>query len=119
MTWVSLARDGYTEELAAAGLENGLYGCEDWWDTAQAIQSLDLIITVDTAIAHLGGMCGKLTWLLIAAVPDMRWLLHREDTPWYQSVRLYRQRRSGEWTEVIQRVAADLQAEVHARRVAA
>jgi hypothetical protein len=117
--WVSLARDAWTPELGRLGLPNGLEGCEDWLDTAHAIQGLDLVVTVDTAIAHLAGGVGVPTWILIAAVPDFRWMLDRSDTPLYRSVRLYRQTIAGQWGPVVERVAADLALEVQARRMIA
>jgi len=70
-------------------------------DTATLLNKLDLLITVDTAIAHLGGALGKPTWLLLSYTPDFRWLEERSDTPWYQSIRLYRQRERGHWGDVI------------------
>jgi hypothetical protein len=117
--WHCLCREGWDDRLAELGMVNGLEGCADWYDTAQAIQRLDLVISVDTAIAHLSGGFGIPTWMLIAAVPDMRWMLDRDTTPWYRSVRLYRQQRAGEWGPVMARVANDLQQEVWARRAAA
>lgn len=119
VTWHCLCKEGWDDRLADLGMVNGLEGCEDWYDTAKAIRSLDLVVSVDTAIAHLAGGMGIPCWMLIAAVPDMRWMLERTDTPWYKSVRLYRQQKAGEWGPVIERVAADLQLEVYARRMAA
>jgi hypothetical protein len=78
----------------------------DFAETAGAISALDLVITVDTAVAHLAGSLGKPVWLLAAYNSDWRWLLHREDTPWYPSMRIFRQRRPGEWGDVVERVAA-------------
>jgi hypothetical protein len=101
--WVSLAKDAWTPEMGAAGLPNGLPD-GDWLDTLLAIQDLDLIITVDTAIAHLAGASGLPCWVLLSAVPDMRWMLERTDTAWYHSVRLFRQRIAGDWTPVIAEV---------------
>lgn len=106
--WVSLCKEGWTDELATLGMENGLAGCEDWYDTAKALQRVDLVLSVDTAIAHLAGGLGVPTWMLIAAVPDMRWMLERSDTPWYRSMKLYRQQKAGEWGPVIEQVAKDL-----------
>ena len=115
--WVSLAKDAWTPEMGEAGLPNGLAGCDDWLDTARAIETLDLVITVDTAIAHVAGGLGVPCWVLITAVPDMRWMLDREDTPWYTSVKLYRQSIAGEWGPVVERVAHDLQQLVYAQRL--
>ncbi|MBX3423599.1 MAG: glycosyltransferase family protein [Pirellulaceae bacterium] len=69
-------------------------------DTAAIMQSLDLVITSDTAIAHLGGALGVPTWIVLSFVPDWRWLLQRSDSPWYPSVRLFRQPSAGDWTNV-------------------
>jgi hypothetical protein len=85
---------------------------EDFADTAALIAGLDLVITVDTACAHLAGALGKPCWVLLPAwMPDWRWLADRTDTPWYPRVmRLFRQRRDGAWDEVINDVAAALAA---------
>lgn len=80
----------------------------DFTDCARALQALDLLITVDTAPAHLAGALGRPAWLLLPAVPDWRWLLARDDSPWYPSLRLFRQRRSGDWGDVITSVSAAL-----------
>lgn len=76
--------------------------------TAAAIDALDIVVTVDTAIAHLAGTLGRETWVLLAHAPDWRWLIGRDDTPWYPSVRLFRQRTPGDWDGVFERVAATL-----------
>lgn len=82
---------------------------KDFADTAAAISLLDLVITCDTSVAHLAGAMGKKVWNLISAVPDYRWMHERDDTPWYESMTLYRQFELGAWSEVIQRVRTDLQ----------
>lgn len=76
----------------------------DFADTAWSIAGLDLVITVDTSVAHLAGALGKPTWVLLPFVPDWRWLLEREDSPWYPTARLFRQQRLGEWAPVLERV---------------
>ena len=78
-------------------------------DTAHALQQLDVLITVDTSVAHLAGALGVRTLLLIPFVPDWRWMINRPDTPWYNSVTLMRQESLFEWAPVISRVAARLQ----------
>jgi ADP-heptose:LPS heptosyltransferase len=78
---------------------------QDFADTATLIESLDLVITVDTAVAHLAGAMGKPVWILLAAMPDWRWMLQREDSPWYPTMRLFRQPSRGDWNSVIERVA--------------
>ena len=80
----------------------------DFADTAEIISSLDLIITVDTAIAHLAGAMGKPVWILLPFNSDWRWMLGREDSPWYPSARLFRQEKLGDWGSVIDKVAVDL-----------
>lgn len=80
----------------------------DFSDTAALIENLHLVISVDTAVAHLAGAIGKKVWTLLPYNPDWRWLLEREDSPWYPTMRLYRQSSPGDWTSAIQRVKADL-----------
>ena len=76
----------------------------DFADTAAAVECLDLIITVDTAVAHLAGGLGKPVWVLLPFSPDWRWMLDRDDSPWYSSMRLFRQQRSGDWAAVVKRL---------------
>ena len=76
--------------------------------TAYALSGMDLVITVDTAVAHLAGALGIPALLMLPFFPDWRWLLGREDTPWYPSLRLYRQTDPGDWESVIQQMATDL-----------
>ncbi|NTW85107.1 MAG: tetratricopeptide repeat protein [Holophagaceae bacterium] len=77
-------------------------------DTALALDSMDLLITVDTSVAHLAGAMGIPTLLLLAWQPDYRWMLDRLDSPWYPTLRLYRQPAYGDWGSVIQQVVTDL-----------
>ncbi len=86
----------------------------DMGDTAAAIAQLDLVITVDTSIAHLAGALGKPVWVLLTFLPDWRWMLHRDDTPWYPTMRLFRQTQDGNWEGVLERVAHELRAVVEA-----
>jgi len=79
-------------------------------DTAAVIDQLDLVISVDTAVLHLAGALGKPAWALIPFAPDWRWLLNREDSPWYPTLRLFRQSRPGQWQDVIEKVATSLAA---------
>ncbi len=81
---------------------------KDFADTAGLLSQVDLLISVDTSVAHLAGAMGKPVWLLLPFSPDWRWLLRREDTPWYPTMRLFRQRKLGDWAEVLQRVVAEL-----------
>jgi len=80
----------------------------DFDQTAALLAALDLIITVDTAVAHLAAAMGKPAWILLPHAPEWRWLLDREDTPWYPNVRLFRQKRRDDWESVIERVRASL-----------
>jgi tetratricopeptide (TPR) repeat protein len=80
----------------------------DFAQSAALVAQLDLVICVDTSIAHLAGALGKPVWLLLPYAPDWRWMLEREDSPWYPGMRLFRQRQPGNWDEVLVRVAAAL-----------
>jgi hypothetical protein len=80
----------------------------DFSDTAALIENLDLIISVDTSTAHLAGALGQPVWILNRFDTDWRWLLDRSDSPWYPTVKLYRQEKAGDWDDVVQRVKADL-----------
>jgi hypothetical protein len=81
---------------------------EDWADTAAAMEHLDLVITVDTSIAHLAGAIARPVWTLLPFHADWRWLLDREDSPWYPTMRLFRQKAIGDWSEVLTRVRNEL-----------
>src|SRR5204863_5097719 len=82
--------------------------CEDFLDTAAVIEQLDLVISVDTAVAHLAGALGKPVWMLNRFESEWRWMLEREDSPWYPTMRIFRQSRRGDWDDVIARVASAL-----------
>ena len=84
---------------------------EDFSDTAGVIENLDLVISVDTAVAHLAGAMGKPVWVIVPHAPDWRWLMHREDSPWYPTMRLFRQKSRDDWAEVFQRLASELEKE--------
>lgn len=95
-----------TSELPIHDLSSLL---QDFADTAQVMQQLDLVITVDTSVAHLAGALGKPVWVLLARNPDWRWLLDRENSPWYPTARLFRQQPGQGWAEVCDRVRLALQ----------
>ena len=96
------------DRAAMAGL--GLFDLSprltDFGETAAAIANLDLVIAVDSAVAHLAGAMGVPTWILIYQPADWRWMTDREDNPWYPSVRLFRQTRAGDWREPVARLIA-------------
>jgi len=77
-------------------------------DTAALINCLDLVISVDTSVAHLSGSLGKKTLVLLPYVPDWRWLLDREDSPWYPSMKLFRQLAMGDWNSALERLKFEL-----------
>jgi Flp pilus assembly protein TadD len=81
-------------------------------DTAAVMKSLDLVVTTDTSIAHLAGALGVPVWVALSVGPDWRWLLGREDSPWYPSMRLFRQSRPHDWDEVFERMAAELRGQL-------
>lgn len=93
------------ERLEIPDLETGL---RDFADTAAVVRSLDLVITVDTAMAHLAGALGRPVWVLLSAFPDWRWMLDRDDSPWYPTMRLFRQRFVGDWAPAVEEIAAAL-----------
>jgi len=101
-------RDSDRAFLAATSMLNFGQHLRDFADTAAILAMCDLVITVDTSIAHLAGALGRPTWVLLQHAPDFRWLMGREDSPWYPSVRLFRQSRLGDWDGVIGRVAREL-----------
>lgn len=107
----SLNRDpraGDAELLAALPVTDLAPRLEDFAATAAFINQLDLVITCDTAIAHLAGGMGKPIWILLPFAPSWHWMLEREDSPWYPTARLFRQKTRGDWDEVMGRVAAAL-----------
>ncbi len=90
--------------------------CRDFLDTARVVAGLDLVISVDTSVAHLAGGMGKPLWLLLPHHAEWRWLLDRETSPWYPTARLFRQPRPGAWEDVAERLRAELGALVRARK---
>jgi ADP-heptose:LPS heptosyltransferase len=83
-------------------------GTDDVVATARLMRALDLVVSVDSMPAHLAGALGARAWVLLHADPDWRWMRNREDSPWYPTARLLRQRRPGEWRPVLARVAEEL-----------
>ena len=84
----------------------------DFRDTAAVISCLDVVLCVDTAVAHLAGALGRPVWLMLPTPADWRWLEHREDSPWYPTMRLFRQSQRGQWDHVVERVRTALQAQL-------
>lgn len=111
--YVSLQKDCSAEErqyLQAAGVVEWGSLLTDFADTAAAMEQLDLVISVDTAGAHAGGGLGQETWLALPQRSEWRWLTERLDTPWYESMRLFRQTAEGQWGPVFQAMAEELRA---------
>jgi hypothetical protein len=111
-TFVSLQKDVGIEDSAALRQRRDLvhFGEElkNFSDTAALISHLDLVVSVDTSVAHLAGAIGKPVWILLPHTPDFRWLLDRTDSPWYPTARLFRQDCKRTWQEVIARVRTEL-----------
>jgi tetratricopeptide (TPR) repeat protein len=110
-TFVSLQQDVRAGDAAVLQDRSDLLHfneLKNFSDTAAVVSNLDLVISVDTSVAHLSGALGKSVWVMLPFVPDWRWLLDREDSPWYPTARLFRQDDSREWDKVIARVEAAL-----------
>lgn len=102
-------REKDIEGLTKSGLYDADPSLTDFAATAGLIAQLDLVITVDTSVAHLAGAMGKPVWILIPFDPDWRWMLGREDSPWYSGVRLFRQTKPYDWTEILKIMAGEVE----------
>ncbi|MGH7094171.1 MAG: tetratricopeptide repeat protein, partial [Stellaceae bacterium] len=113
---ISLQQQPGAAEIAslpfATAIENplgsGSMSADSLLDTAAIMANLDAVVSIDSWPAHLAGALGKPVLLALPLVPDWRWLLNRDDTPWYPTMRLYRQQTAGEWADVFEAIARDL-----------
>jgi tetratricopeptide (TPR) repeat protein len=117
-TFVSLQKDVRAEDMPALRERSDIVDLtdhlSDFAETAALVSCLDLVITVDTSVAHLSGALGRPTWILLPYAPDYRWLLHREDSPWYPTVRLFRQDASRDYAGVVDRLRHELRSQIDA-----
>jgi hypothetical protein len=117
---ISLMKDQKSIEVEAAGGPFAIEGLGGEFDTgpdsfvdcAAVMANVDLVVTSDTAIAHLAGALGRPVFLVLKHVPDWRWLMHRDDSPWYPTIRLFRQAEKGDWNSVFERIASSIEARV-------
>ena len=110
-TFVSLqkdVRDRDQETLSRAQIVDMTEGLSDFDETSALIACLDLVISVDTSVAHLAGGLGRPVWILLPYTPDYRWMLDREDSPWYPTARLFRQTAARQWSSVLDRIRVEL-----------
>jgi tetratricopeptide (TPR) repeat protein len=111
-TFFSLQFGERCQDIISVGFEHVLKNLEQdlvgFTEPAAAITNMDLVISVDTAVVHLAGALGKPVWTLLQFNPDWRWMLDRNDSPWYSSMKLFRQEKRQDWQSVIERVTSDL-----------
>ncbi len=99
-------RAGDLDVLVGFGtLEDWTAELSDFADTAALVSALDFVIAVDTSIAHLAGALAKPIWIMVSETPDWRWLVGRDDSPWYPTARLFRQTRHDDWAGVITQIS--------------
>ncbi|WP_109451306.1 tetratricopeptide repeat-containing glycosyltransferase family protein [Azospirillum sp. TSH64] len=108
VSWVSLQKGPAAAQLDGPALFDPMSGVTDFADTAAIVRQLDLVIGVDTALVHLAGALGVPVWVLSRFSGCWRWLLDRDDSPWYPTLRLFRQQRPGDWAPVVARVREEL-----------
>ena len=112
VAWIALQKGTPAEELAALPSDvtvlDGSSSDTDLAETAALLDTLDLVVTTDTCIAHLAGAMGKPVWILLPHLSDWRWMQQTETTPWYPTARLYRQPEPGDWAGVMERVSEDI-----------
>jgi ADP-heptose:LPS heptosyltransferase len=108
VTYYSLQKGPAAKQIESASERLTLFDftpdLHDFADTAALISNLDLILGVDTAVVHLAGAMGKPVWIMLPAIPDWRWLLVREDSPWYPTAKLLRQKAPDDWAGVLSRI---------------
>lgn len=111
--YVSLQKEVREVDQHTLNLHSGILDLgpeiKDFADTTALCELMDVVVTVDTSVAHLAGALGKSVWILLPFNPDWRWLIDRSDSPWYELARLYRQESPGGWADVFDRVRADLE----------
>lgn len=105
---ISLQKGEASKQLTNKNILNLEKEIKDFADTSAIIENLDLIISVDTSVAHLAGAMNKPTWTLLTSIPSWQWLLNRKDSPWYPSMRLFRQKKQGSWNSVFNEVKDEL-----------
>jgi hypothetical protein len=112
--WICLQKEISAGDVAALRQDGRIAffgdGIRDFSDTAALLDLMDLVVTIDTGIAHLAGAMGKPVWILLPYNANWRWLLDRHDSPWYPSARLFRQREIGNWSGLIEDVKSELRA---------
>ncbi len=118
VSWFSLQVGPRARELARlpSGIVDLSPELTDFTETAGALLGLDLVISTDTAVPHLAGALARPVWVMLAFMPDWRWLLDRDTSPWYPTMRLFRQAARGAWDDVVRRVGVELQAVLRGQR---
>ena len=110
--FVSLQHGEAAGQIAACGFQDRLRDLselqQDFLDTAAILHNVDLLVCVDTAVLHLAGALGRPVWGLIAKVQDFRWMLGRDDSPWYPTLKLFKHEQFGDWRPVLERVRTAL-----------
>ena len=105
---LQVGRNGEAAKIFADTVTDIAPFLNDFADTAAAVSNLDLVVSVDTSVAHIAGALGWPIWTLIPFVPDWRWLLERDDSPWYPTMQLFRQSERNDWKTVIERLRTEL-----------